>query len=357
MPPIQFLIDRRESGRTIAAVLRQRYKLTWAHAKRLVENGHVRVAGQLTRAPEQRVKTNNRVWIAGGTIENKETPAAGKPKTGPPKPATPPPTARPKPKSKPAPELANTVAVEVVYSDDSVVVVNKPAGLTTVRSKDDEAEFGARAKKFLPKTLADVLPALLGAPNKPVLAVHRLDRDTTGLVVFARTSAAARALTRQFRAHTADRRYLALVRGVPASGKLESVFVRDRGDGRRGSAPAGETPDDGKRAVTHVSVLERLGEFAAVECRLETGRTHQVRIHLGEAGFPLCGERVYDRGTGRAGGKPVPDGSGAERPMLHAARLGFAHPDDGRVRTWEAKPPPDFAELWHRLRADTAGKA
>lgn len=357
MPPIQFLIDRRESGRTIAAVLRQRYQLTWAHAKRLVENGHVRVAGQLTRAPEQRVKAANRVWIAAGTIENAPKPAAKttgatgtkKAKVVPKPPSKPAAKTKPKAKPKAAPEPANTVAVEVVYSDDSVVVVNKPAGLTTVRSKDDEAEFGARAKKFLPKTLADVLPAILGAPNKPVFAVHRLDRDTTGLVVFARTATAAQALTKQFRAHTAERRYLALVRGTPAAGRIESVFVRDRGDGRRGSASVGEAMEDGKRAVTHVTVLERLGGFAAVECRLETGRTHQVRIHLGEAGFPLCGERVYDRRSG--GGKPVPDGSRAERPMLHAARLGFAHPDDGRERTWEAKPPADFAELWHRLRA------
>ena len=343
MPPIQFLIDRRESRLTIAAVLRQRYKLTWARAKKLVENGHIRLAGQLTRAPEQRVKTGNRVWIAHGTIDNPTpTAKATAPSAGA--------AAKPKPKAKPkaGPELANTLAVEVVYSDDSVVVVNKPHGLTTVRSKEDEAEFGPRAKKFLPTTLADVLPALLGTPNKPVFAVHRLDRDTTGLVVFARTSAAAKLLTKQFRAHSTDRRYLALVRGVPNSGRIESVLVSDRGDGRRGSAPKGSIPEDGKPAVTHVVVVEALGDFAVVECRLETGRTHQVRIHLGESGHALCGEKVYDRPVG---GKPVSDGSKAARPMLHAARLGFTHPDDGVVRTWEAKPPADFAELWHRLRA------
>jgi len=343
MPPIQFLIDRRETGRTIAAVLRQRYKLTWARAKRLVENGHIRVAGQLTRAPEQRVKTGNRVWIAHGTIDN-PTPAEKKPANSTPTPAK----TRAKVKPKPSLELANTLAVEIVYSDDSVVVVNKPAGLTTVRSKDDEAEFGKRAKKFLPTTLADVLPTLLGTPNKPVFAVHRLDRDTTGLIVFARTPQATQALTKQFRLHTTERRYLALVRGVPKGGRLESAFVQDRGDGRRGSAAAGKpVPDDGKPAVTHVKVVEKLGAFAVVECRLETGRTHQVRIHLGESGHPLCGEKVYDRPIG---GKPIPDGSGAARPMLHAARLGFAHPEDGASRSWDAKPPTDFAELWRKLR-------
>ena len=89
------------------------------------------------------------------------------------------------------------------------------------------------------------------------------------------------------------------------------------------------------------------GEFALVECRLETGRTHQVRIHLGEAGAPLCGEKVYDRPVN---GKPLPDGSGATRPMLHAARLGFVHPDTGEAISWEAPPPDDFADLLERLR-------
>jgi 23S rRNA pseudouridine1911/1915/1917 synthase len=183
-----------------------------------------------------------------------------------------------------------------------------------------------------------------------VIAVHRIDRDTSGLVVFARTRAAANHLTRQFRGHAVDRRYLALTRGTPPAGRIESVFVRDRGDGRRGSVKEPDA-EGGKRAVTHVRVLEELGRFAAVECRLETGRTHQVRIHLGEAGTPLCGEGVYDRPPD---GRPVPDGSGADRPMLHAARLGFRHPESDEAMTWEAKPPADFAAVWARLRAGKA---
>jgi 23S rRNA pseudouridine1911/1915/1917 synthase len=150
----------------------------------------------------------------------------------------------------------------------------------------------------------------------------------------------------QFRKHSVDRRYLALTRGVPVAGRMESVFVRDRGDGRRGSTTNKDAPD-GKRAVTHIQVLEQLGSIALVECRLETGRTHQVRIHLGEAGTPLCGETVYDRPVN---GKPFPDGSGATRPMLHATRLGFTHPDTGDAMTWDVPPPEDFAGLLARLR-------
>ena len=145
-----------------------------------------------------------------------------------------------------------------------------------MRNKDEGAEFGERAKKFLPKTLADQLPALRGAPNRPVIAVHRIERDTSGLVAFARTREAAESLMKQFRKHTVDRRYLALTRGVPAPGRIESILVGDRGDGRASTRKT--NPPNGSRAVTHVKILEPLGNFALVECRLETGRTHQVRI-------------------------------------------------------------------------------
>jgi 23S rRNA pseudouridine1911/1915/1917 synthase len=141
-----------------------------------------------------------------------------------------------------------------------------------MRHEDEAAEFG-KGKRFLPKTLADQLPVMLGSPNKPVISVHRIDRDTSGLVVFARNPKAAKHLMDQFKKHTADRRYLALVRGTPKAGRIESVLVADRGDGRRGTGVS----EDGKRAVTFVSVLEMLGRFACVECRLETRRTHQVR--------------------------------------------------------------------------------
>jgi 23S rRNA pseudouridine1911/1915/1917 synthase len=198
----------------------------------------------------------------------------------------------------------------------------------------------------LPVTLADLIPQLLGLPDRPVLAVHRIDKDTTGLVVFARTTAAAENLKKQFRKHSVDRRYLALTRGVPRAGRIESVFVNDRGDGRRGST---NKPDvvDGKKAVTGIKVIENWQRFALVECRLQTGRTHQVRIHLGEAGQPLCGETIYDRPLN---GKPLPDGSEAKRPMLHAARLGFTHPLHDEVMVWEAEPPEDFARLIKKLR-------
>ena len=201
----------------------------------------------------------------------------------------------------------------------------------------------------MPPTLADLLPGLLpknrrGRPA-PVRAVHRLDNETSGLVAFALTAEAERHLGRQFRAHTTDRLYLALVRGRAKSGRIESVLVSDRGDGRRGSTT--DPAAAGQRAVTHVRVVEELGEYTLVECRLETGRTHQVRIHLGEAGTPLCGERVYDRPVH---GRPAADDSGAKRVALHAATLGFEHPATGERVQWTSPLPKDMAELLGKLR-------
>jgi len=352
VPPILFVVDRRGAGQTLPAILKLRFGIPWAQAKRLVERGHIKVSGQVEKDVARRVKLGKRVEVAPGTIEVKTATLPG----APPKKEKPKPVAKEKKppfeKSKPVKLLAASHELlpldAIVYQDEDVVVVNKPVGLTTMRHAEEAAEFGARAKKFLPKTLADLLPAALGTPNRPVIAVHRLDRDTSGLVVFARTRAAADDLMRQFRKHSTERRYLALTRGAPNAKRIESVLVPDRGDGRRGST-TDLVAEDGKRAVTHVAVVEQFGPFALVECRLETGRTHQVRIHMGEAGTPLCGETVYDRPVD---GKPKADGSGAERPMLHAAKLGFAHPDTGEALNWEVPPPADFAELLARFRQE-----
>lgn len=236
----------------------------------------------------------------------------------------------------------------ICFLDDAIVVVDKPPGLTTMRHPEEAAEFGARGRRFLPTTLADLLPAALarreGRPGGRVRPVHRLDKDTSGLVVFARNPTAEGHLGKQFRLHTIERTYIALVRGVIADQRVESWLVADRGDHRRGSGPRAGV---GKRAITYVRVLESIPGYSMVECRLETGRTHQVRIHLGEAGAPLCGERVYDRPIH---GRPPPDKSGAPRIALHAATLGLEHPVTGKKLRWQAPLPADLAEIWKELR-------
>jgi 23S rRNA pseudouridine1911/1915/1917 synthase len=323
----RFVVSRAEAGRGVADVLAAQLRLPPAEARRLVQSGRVRLSAVVCPDPGRRV-------APGQTVEADLSDAPG-------------PRGRRKAKRREQPQPI------IHHADPQIVIVDKPAGLTTMRHDYEAAEFGARGRRFLPPTLADLLPELLAAgkpgPRPRLRAVHRIDKETSGLVVFARTAEAERHLARQFREHTVERRYLALVRGVPQAGRVESNLVRDRGDGRRGSSA---TATDGQHAVTHVRVVEDLGAFALVECRLETGRTHQVRIHLGELGTPLCGERVYDRPLN---GPPLPDASGAARPMLHAVSLGVEHPTTGERMSWTSPMPADMASLLDRLRRRRAG--
>jgi len=342
-----FVITRAESGRTVADLLRRRLRLSWSQARHLVQGSRVRLAGSPCANPASRVKPGQRLEVFP------DQQSAARPSSS---------RARARdaeaPRGKGRRTKAGLVSLRlpdgmpepvIRYADAEVIVVDKPAGLTTMRHAEEAAEFGSRARRFLPPTLADLLPPLVAQafpaiPSTPVLPIHRLDKETSGLVVFARTPAVASHLGKQFRAHTLDRCYLALVRGKAKTGRIESYLAADRGDGRRGST---SNPAAGKHAVTDVRVLEELGPYTLVECRLETGRTHQVRIHLGEQGTPLCGERVYDRPPH---GAPLPDGSQAKRPMLHAAQLGFTHPKTGKPVAWSAPLPKDMDRLVRQLR-------
>jgi 23S rRNA pseudouridine1911/1915/1917 synthase len=249
--------------------------------------------------------------------------------------------------------------VRIVYLDKHVVVVEKPAGITSTRHSEEQ-DMSPRRRQLQP-TLDELLPRVIvkiearGTKNtrgkqnerrgmKQVRAVHRLDRDTSGLIVFARTPEAQQHLEQQFRKHSTHRRYLAVARGAVESQTIESRLVRDRGDGRRGSTTL---PNVGRRAVTHVRAVERLGDYTLIECRLETGRTHQIRIHLAERGHPLCGDKVYGQPLFRAG---TPDTSGAPRLALCAVELGFVHPVSGEPMHFESRPPRDFADFLRRLR-------
>jgi 23S rRNA pseudouridine1911/1915/1917 synthase len=166
-------------------------------------------------------------------------------------------------------------------------------------------------------------------------------------MVFARTIEAERHLGRQFKQHTIHRRYLAIILGQVAAQKIETSLVRDRGDRRRGST---NLKDVGKRAITHVRPIESFGKYSLVECRLETGRTHQIRIHLAELGHPLCGDKVYNQPLFKP---PILDQSGAPRVALHAAELGFEHPITGESLRFEMALPADLAAFLARLRSES----
>ncbi len=313
-----FRVLPRQVGQTLAAGLRQWLPgQTWNGVRKLIRSRRVMVSGNVCVDPARRLKLQDVVKLLAH-------------------PVAPP----------PQPE-----DVRIRYLDAHLVVVEKPAGITTTRHKE-ERNWPARRKQLQP-TLDELLPGILarmaGRGRRKgrlsrVRAVHRLDRQTSGLMVFARTPLAEQGLIRQFRSHSTHRRYLAVVQGRMDARTIESYLVRDRGDGRRGSATQ---PGMGKRAVTHVRPLEYLGLYTLVECRLETGRTHQIRIHLAEAGHPVCGETVYHKPPDSPA---VPDASGAPRIALHAAELGFQHPITGEAMHFEMALPDDLTEFLSRLR-------
>ena len=246
--------------------------------------------------------------------------------------------------------------LRIRYLDEHLVVVEKPARMTSVRHADERG-WSSRRRQLQP-TLEDLLPQAIlrkagrgqrgrhRPPGKlpPVRPVHRLDRDTSGLMVFARTRPAETHLAQQFRRHTTERRYLAVVQGDIGPQTVKSNLVRDRGDGRRGSTP---NPELGKPATTHVRPIERLGAYTLIECRLETGRTHQIRIQLADLGHPLCGETIYHKPLHRPA---VEDASGAPRLALHAAELQFDHPITGERMHFQMPLAADLTAFIARLR-------
>jgi 23S rRNA pseudouridine1911/1915/1917 synthase len=236
------------------------------------------------------------------------------------------------PGAEPLPDAA------IVFLDSQVVVVEKPAGINSV-------PFDRTERNALSQVLEKKLSAKSGRRHAPLQIVHRLDRDTTGLLMYARTLNAMRMLKDQFRRHSVERRYWAIVEGSLESRTITSRLAEDRGDGRRGSIT---NPTLGRVATTHVKVLERFARATLVECKLETGRTHQIRIHLGEAGHPLLGERIY-RPKQSAPGFPAP------RVMLHAFELGFVHPEDQRELFFSSEMPEDMRRVLAELgRAQAA---
>src|SRR5262249_35318280 len=202
--------------------------------------------------------------------------------------------------ARPAAKPRQEEAIVIRHLDEHLVVVEKPSGISTVRHPTERA--WTERRKALSPTLEDLVPPLIRrqegrsqkGPPPRLRVVQRLDKETSGLVVFARTVAAERGLGRRVQAHPVHRRYLAVVPGFVPAQTVRSRLVRDRGDGRRGSTAL---PEQGKEAVTHVEPVERLPGYTLLACRLETGRTHQIRIHLADLGHPVRGAQDYDPRT------------------------------------------------------------
>jgi 23S rRNA pseudouridine1911/1915/1917 synthase len=288
-----------EPGATLAAFVKARAAVAWSVAKRQIAAGRVFVDGACVTAIDRR--------LAPGEVVELRSHA-------------------PRPHD-PAREGV------LVHDDAHVVVIDKPGGVSSVPYEDRETG-----------TAMDLIRGAWRRAGKPATTiplhvVHRIDRATSGLLMFAKTKKAELGLAAQLRAHAIERSYLCVAHGAVISQRIESFLVRDRGDGRRGSTTR---RDQGKRAVTHVVARQALHHATLCEVRLETGKTHQIRIHLSEAGHPLVGEQVYVREL--AG--PILT---SPRLMLHAATLGFDHPVTGARIELSSPLPADFIAVLDRL--------
>ncbi|NJC06141.1 23S rRNA pseudouridine1911/1915/1917 synthase [Sphingomonas kaistensis] len=246
----------------------------------------------------------------------------------------------PQPEQASAP--AQDIPLVIVHEDDHLLVVDKPAGLVVHPAAGN---LDGTLVNALLHHCAGRLSGIGGVARPGI--VHRIDKDTTGLLVVAKTDVAHEGLARQFQAHTIDRRYLAAVGGRPArmEGSVDAALARSPHDRKK---MAIVDADRGKRAVTHYKVLGVNNVAARIECRLETGRTHQVRVHMASIGHPLLGDPVYGRAPAQKL-RELLNRLNFRRQALHAARLGFVHPVTKDRLSFESAVPQDMQELFRAL--------
>jgi len=291
--------------------------LSRSRLKQLIETGRVSESGATLSDPSQKVK-------AGQVFRLDLPPVA---------PATP---------------LGQAMDLAIVYEDEDLIVIDKPAGMVVHPAP------GNPDKTLVNALIAHCGESLsgIGGERRPGI-VHRLDKDTSGLLVAAKNDAAHQALAADFAARRIDRHYLAVVWGMPAprEGEIEGAIGRHPVDRKRMAVVS----RGGRSALTRYRVVAALGLGASlVECRLATGRTHQIRVHLASIGHPLLGDPVYGKETAERRARLNPAGraalAGFRRQALHAASLGFRHPRTGAWLAFESPMPPDLACLINALK-------
>ncbi|EPZ51531.1 RluA family pseudouridine synthase [Alicyclobacillus acidoterrestris] len=240
------------------------------------------------------------------------------------------------PEDEPFEIVPDDIPLSIVYDDPHVVVVDKPRGLVV-----HPAAGHPRGTVINGLVARGITLSALGGDMRPGV-VHRIDKDTSGLVMFAKTEMAYYALTEQLRTHSVERQYIAIVHGrmTHETGTVEMPIGRDPQDRQKMAVV-----ESGKRAVTHFQVLEKFERYTLVQCRLETGRTHQIRVHFAAIGHPLAGDQVY----GRRHTLPI------HGQALHAKTLGFIHPESGEMVRLESPLPDDMEKLISNLRAGLIG--
>ncbi|AUX70616.1 RluA family pseudouridine synthase [Porphyrobacter sp. HT-58-2] len=236
------------------------------------------------------------------------------------------------------------IPLAIAFEDAHLIVVDKPAGLVVHPAAGNLT--GTLVNALLHHCRGEL--SGIGGVARPGI-VHRIDKDTSGLLVVAKTDAAHEGLAAQFAAHSVHRRYVAVCAGhpSPAEGTIDARIGRSDADRKKMTVLANNS-SRGKSAITHYTVIDRLAGAAVIECRLETGRTHQVRVHCASIGHPLLGDPVYGRTPESL--RPVLERTGFARQALHAAELGFQHPVTQEMVQFRSDLPADMTELIDQLR-------
>ena len=239
------------------------------------------------------------------------------------------------PEPQPLDVQPENIPLDIIYEDDDVVVVNKARGMVVHPAAGNLNGTLVNALLYHCKNLSGINGVI-----RPGI-VHRLDKDTSGIMICAKNDAAHLSLSQQIQAKTAQRTYLAVVRGniKTDSGVIETLIARDKNDRKKMAV----VKEGGRDAVTEYEVLERFGKYTIVRCRLRTGRTHQIRVHMQWAGFPLVGDPLYKGKMSK-----LPEGcplSLIKRQALHASRLGLEHPRTKELMQWFVPAPDDLAQL------------
>jgi 23S rRNA pseudouridine1911/1915/1917 synthase len=290
--------------------------LSRTRLKRLIEEGRVRLEGDPLRDPSQRVRPGQNFVVTFPAAED-------------------------------AAPAAQPLALDIRFEDAHLIVIDKPAGLVVHPAPGNPD--GTLVNALVAHCGASL--AGIGGVRRPGI-VHRLDKDTSGLMVAAKTEAAHQALSRDFARREIDRAYAAFVWGVPrpAAGEIAGNIGRSAVHRKKMAVLA---EGRGRPALTRYRVERAFGTQAAlVECRLATGRTHQIRVHLAHVGHALIGDPVYGTRAGRAVARSGEAGervAAFPRQALHARRLGFTHPVEGRFMTFDSPLPPDLHELFNDL--------
>ncbi|HVO04103.1 MAG TPA: RluA family pseudouridine synthase [Candidatus Cybelea sp.] len=316
--PALRIAPERAGERLDRALAALRPELSRSRIKALIEQGHLTLAGATIKDPSMRVKPGQVFALA--------IPAA-----------------------LPAAPEAQPMDLAIVYEDDDLVVIDKPAGMVVHPAP------GNPDRTLVNALIAHCGESLsgIGGERRPGI-VHRIDKDTSGLIVVAKNDATHQALSEAFAAHDIERAYLCLVWGVPSplAGEIEGNIGRHPTDRKRMAVVS----KGGKPAITRYRVLKSFGLGAAlVECRLLTGRTHQIRVHMAKIGHPLIGDPVYGKPTPARRARLAPAARAAAerfpRQALHAAQLGFRHPKTGEALHWRSELPLDVQALELALKS------